>query len=243
MLDVNKIGQKIACLRKSLNMTQAALAEKLFVSYQAVSSWERGLTLPDIDKLKDLSELFNCSIDDIIGSDGKKVADIVEGKTPSLSDISDVAQIIEPKRLDELVEAAVANDSDFNSSHTEVSKIIALAPFISKELLVKLLDEFDSLSIDDITALLPFLDKNKINYFAQNIAVENLEELVVIAPFLDKCDLDALVDKINRDKLINVFMLAPFLSRDKLIELKSKLADTAPDTAMMLEPFISGSKQ
>ncbi len=242
MLDVNQIGKTIADLRKSKNMTQAALAEKLFVSYQAVSSWERGLTLPDIDKLKDLSEIFGCSIEDMIGADGRAAEDIVNGKTPPLDNISCVAQIIEPKKLDELVNTAIQADSKRQPIPYAVKDIVPLAPFISCELLDKLLDGSDSLDIEDVIALLPFLSKDKLNEIAEKTVVDDPQKLVIIAPFLEKSKLDALVDKIDAVKLKDIVPLAPFLSRDKLVELATKIKDVAPDVLTMLAPFLVGDK-
>ena len=42
MFDTKIIGKKIAALRKAKDMTQMELADQMFVSYQAVSNWERG---------------------------------------------------------------------------------------------------------------------------------------------------------------------------------------------------------
>ena len=55
-------------LRTKMLLTQEELAEKVFVTRQAVSRWENGDTIPDIDKLKLLSNLFNVSINTLLGS-------------------------------------------------------------------------------------------------------------------------------------------------------------------------------
>ena len=57
-----KIGAFIAQLRKSQNLTQRELAEKLNVTDKAVSKWERGVSLPDITLLPDLSEMLCVTI-------------------------------------------------------------------------------------------------------------------------------------------------------------------------------------
>ena len=49
-MDNNKIGKTIASLRKSQNLTQQELGDKLFVTDKAVSKWERGISLPDITR-------------------------------------------------------------------------------------------------------------------------------------------------------------------------------------------------
>ena len=63
MLNLEKIGNKIAELRKAKNMLQNELAEALHVTHQAVSKWENGKSIPSIDILYDLTQLFHVSID------------------------------------------------------------------------------------------------------------------------------------------------------------------------------------
>ena len=48
-MNMQAIGKKISALRKERDMTQVDLADKLGVTYQAVSSWERGNSMPDIN--------------------------------------------------------------------------------------------------------------------------------------------------------------------------------------------------
>ena len=51
------------------NMTQEKLAERLGVSRQTVSKWEAGETAPELDKLKELSKLFSCTLDALLKED------------------------------------------------------------------------------------------------------------------------------------------------------------------------------
>lgn len=69
-MDSHKIGQFLVNLRKKHNLTQKELAEKLLVTSQAISKWENGRGIPDIEMLKKLSEIFNVDISDIL--DGKE---------------------------------------------------------------------------------------------------------------------------------------------------------------------------
>ena len=55
-------------LRVKNGLSQEELAEKLFVTRQAVSGWENGKTIPNIDTLKLLSKLFDVSINTLLGS-------------------------------------------------------------------------------------------------------------------------------------------------------------------------------
>ena len=61
------LGTRLVELRKKYNFTQADIGEKLNVSVQAVSKWENDLSLPDYDYLIKLADLFNTSIDELIG--------------------------------------------------------------------------------------------------------------------------------------------------------------------------------
>ena len=65
-MDPVKVGEFIKNLRKNNNLTQAQLAKKYGVTYQAVSKWENGLNIPDISLLKQISKDFNVSIENIL---------------------------------------------------------------------------------------------------------------------------------------------------------------------------------
>lgn len=65
-MDNKKIGLFIASLRKDANLTQKELADKLFITDRAVSKWERGLSLPDISLLNDLSSILGVSVIEIL---------------------------------------------------------------------------------------------------------------------------------------------------------------------------------
>ncbi|MGM9625388.1 MAG: helix-turn-helix domain-containing protein, partial [Eubacteriales bacterium] len=60
-------GQIIAALRRSKNLSQESLAEKLHVTRQAVSRWENGETMPNPETMRTLSVLFGVTIDTLFG--------------------------------------------------------------------------------------------------------------------------------------------------------------------------------
>jgi transcriptional regulator with XRE-family HTH domain len=66
MVDLAKIGKAIESLRKEKNMTQDELASKLYVSRQAVSKWETGKSIPSIEAMILLTDLFNISIESLL---------------------------------------------------------------------------------------------------------------------------------------------------------------------------------
>ena len=61
-----KFHEKLYSLRKGADMTQTALAEKLNVSRQAVSRWEMGTAMPDVENLIAMSDLFGVTLDDLL---------------------------------------------------------------------------------------------------------------------------------------------------------------------------------
>ena len=65
-LDPKLMGSFLQTERKRSGMTQAELAEKLNVSPQAVSNWERGEAIPDVSLLLDLADRLHCSVDAIL---------------------------------------------------------------------------------------------------------------------------------------------------------------------------------
>lgn len=65
------IGAKIKEYRTNAGLTQKDLADKLFVTYQAVSRWENEEAEPSIDTIKEICGILGCSTDDLFGIDKK----------------------------------------------------------------------------------------------------------------------------------------------------------------------------
>ena len=61
-----QFGELLAKRRKEANLSQEQLAEKLNVTRQAVSKWESGASMPDIETIKQISDIFSVSIDMLI---------------------------------------------------------------------------------------------------------------------------------------------------------------------------------
>lgn len=66
---MKQLGARLAELRKKNHLKQTELAEKLNVSQQVISNIERGLSAPDIDFLKGAADIYNVSIDQLVGRD------------------------------------------------------------------------------------------------------------------------------------------------------------------------------
>ncbi|MBO4848302.1 MAG: helix-turn-helix transcriptional regulator [Clostridia bacterium] len=86
-MDNLKIGNYIQNLRKAAKLTQKELAEKLNISFQAVSKWETGESLPDTGILLELCDILNTSVDKLLNGgtiavSGRKlmhVQDVIDG--------------------------------------------------------------------------------------------------------------------------------------------------------------------
>lgn len=75
-MDIEKIGNFIAMMRKRNGLTQAELAEKFNITKNAVSKWERGICMPDVDKLDIVADTLGVSVIELInGEENNKLSD------------------------------------------------------------------------------------------------------------------------------------------------------------------------
>ncbi|MBQ3307309.1 MAG: helix-turn-helix transcriptional regulator [Bacilli bacterium] len=68
-----EIGKKIMNLRKEKGLSQEELAEKVGVARQTISKWELGETSPDLKQAKELSKIFNVSLDELVDNNIKNI--------------------------------------------------------------------------------------------------------------------------------------------------------------------------
>ena len=66
MINVNKVGEFITLKRKEKGLTQQQLANKLSVSFQAVSKWENGTSDPSTSNLFALAKLYGISVEELL---------------------------------------------------------------------------------------------------------------------------------------------------------------------------------
>ncbi len=71
-MNQDKIGNFIKSIRLDNNLTQKEFADKLGVTYQAVSKWENGKNIPDIAVLKQICDEYNIDINEILNGEKKE---------------------------------------------------------------------------------------------------------------------------------------------------------------------------
>ena len=89
-MNQEKIGKFIAQKRKSKKLTQEQLAEKLGVSTNAVSKWERGLCLMDMSLLKPLSKILDVTINEILSGEEIKTEDIINKADENIVNLTEL---------------------------------------------------------------------------------------------------------------------------------------------------------
>ena len=69
------LGERLARLRAQAGLSQDDLAERLDVSRQSVSKWENNISVPDLDKLVKLGEVFGVSLDELVKGEALSAAE------------------------------------------------------------------------------------------------------------------------------------------------------------------------
>lgn len=224
MFDINVISKRIKNARVQKNMTQMDLADAMGVSYQAVSNWERGNSLPDISKIEQLCKELDISFDVLLGSDSKEAVAVKKAindvDSLSTEEVSRIAPMIKPIDLkntikkdkanldiDVLVNLAVFLDEEEITemakrvdSISDISKLVGLAPFVNEKILCDLAMQYKGNWGDSLTGLAPFLDKEMVGTIAVD-ALENgnidIEHLKSAAPFIDGQSIERILEYIK----------------------------------------------
>lgn len=112
-MNTNIISKYLQFLRKSHNYTQEDLAKRLDISRQAVSKWETGTAVPDLDVLLKISKLYGVTINDILepGIMPQRITDFEEITTIAEKELKEALQ---PSDADSLVIALMGASPETN---------------------------------------------------------------------------------------------------------------------------------
>ena len=238
MFDTMKTAQIIREARMRKNFTQTELADRMGVSFQAVSNWERGNSMPDISKLNDLCTALDLSLDDLLGTNRKETAavkNVIDNPNANLGDLAQIAPLVEPSRIQDAVHRTVQEkqaDAATGTPAISAEQIAELAPFLDDDAWEELADSgmLTELSADVLGELAPFFPDKTLKTVTKEYHFDEMtaSTLLAIAPFLSD---DAWVEAAKNGGLANLdgetmAEIAPFLS-DKAWEIWWERPDSA----------------
>jgi transcriptional regulator with XRE-family HTH domain len=236
MFDTMQIAKRIKKARIDKNMTQLQLADAMGVSYQAVSNWERGNSMPDISKLTDLCSTLGLTVNELLGLEEKTTAAVtkaIEKGELAVEELEEVAPMLPPEQVVDFVKKA--------KKKMDLSAIMNLAPFLDEEYLSNLVDEAGLEDLSQVVCLAPFLSGSCLRKLVSRCEDTNdFATIMSLAQFLDRETLDNLVDGLVMEDLWQAISLAPFLSNTALDKLVMRCeADADMDALSSLAPFLS----
>ena len=195
MFNMEKIGAFIASKRRESGLTQGQFAEKLNVTHQAVSKWERGEAMPEISKIGELSKTLGVSADEILVQ-------------------------MHDDRNEKSAENNQADEKYFSLGRTpSVSDVYELAPEMSGEVLSeavhKLLRENGTFAI---TLFIPLLDKKTATQICERIYAEGgINGILFIGKHLPSDFVDGIILKEYGSGNMEAIKLLPFSKNDAVI--------------------------
>lgn len=223
MLDMNKVARNIKNARTKKNMTQLELADIVGVSYQAVSNWERGNSMPDIGKISDIAKALDMDVAELLGDDKETsiIKKVIENSEESLTaeELTEVAPMLQPMELKKKVKK-ISEEGTLN-----LHALVGFAPFLDDEYLDEIAAGIDTAQIKDLVALAPFLSSDTLIGISKKIDSSNINDLVSLAPFMPKEALDDVISRMDADDFDNITSLAPFLSKETLDKIVDKAID------------------
>lgn len=245
MFDTQKTGEIIAQHRRQKNMTQMELAEEMSVSFQAVSSWERGNTMPDISRLPQLCSILGISIDQLLGDNPylPTVHQLLEPQQNSAipaQHLIDLEPAIKPRDLSEMIHKN--RESMFFESFDQLLQLI---PFLTQEDAEALVRAHRPLitSLDDFAMIAPMLSTELVLEIVDQLPMENVSSTtcLLLAPFIGPERMQRLLEQSPAvlESGETVAQLAPFVARDYLHHILSQRQFSfSQEELFLLAPFV-----
>ncbi len=175
--------------------------------------------MPDISRLQELCTLLHISFEELVGERNAETNTIKkmmsgENENVSLSDMANVAPIIQPEQIEEKAKEAIDN-----SVQIERATLINLAPFMDEDDLEALADHIIDFDMGMFTSLAPFLNADYLDRIIDkamkngHVGKFDMSSVCGLAPFLDGYTLDKIVVKAMEEGWLDeaVTDLAPFL--------------------------------
>jgi len=171
MFEMKKFGAYLSRLRKERDLTQSMIADKLNVTRQAVSNWERGDSFPDISLLIEISKIFNISVDKIVNGEGEEseiISHVAKGKPDevaeqikkgkiSIESVINTAPLLKASTLEVISEG-------MSELGIDIENIVKLAEYIDQMTLSRVMGRasFNNINEEVLERLIPFMDKKAV---------------------------------------------------------------------------------
>lgn len=192
MFDIIKFGKAISMLRKQYDMTQNEVADKLNLSRQAISKYERGESFPDISVLVMIAELFHVTLDQLIDygeptqGESSILKNVANGNNDilaeNIADIVNLPPLLKPSILTKL-------SHQFEQQGIDISDILILAEYLNDETMVKFMENasFDEISDDLLGKFVPMLNYASKEAIFQKILGREMDWhfIKVLLPYAD----------------------------------------------------------
>ena len=224
MFNTMEVGNRIRAARNRMNKTQMTLADEMGVSYQAVSNWERGNSMPDIGKLPDLCRILNVSLSDLLGEEAETetetVLRLIDHQAVEPEKLSVIAPMVEPGEFTRSVRIARADATKTTES------FLPLLPYMEEEDIEALAREALEKAPERLGDIAVFLSEETLTRLAGE--TEDMAVMEILAPFLSEKALDRYVDKQmekNDFSLEQIERLLMFLGKGTVRKLAARLQD------------------
>lgn len=236
MFDTMKIAKRIKEERIAQNLTQMNLADAMGVSYQAVSNWERGNSMPDISKLEDLCRVLKISVNSLLGMEDEKTSAVEkvlqkEDAVLTAEELAEIAPLLPPAEVKTQVKKQKRN----------VAALVGIAPYLEEDFLKELVENIEVESLLALQSLAPYLEEDTLDKLARRAPKDDFNGISALAPFLSEETLDFLVKRSEQKPEDEAFLetLLPFLEDDTLEWLVEKWGEDL-DSAMLekMAPFL-----
>ena len=233
MFDMQYSGKAIAKARKAKNMTQMELADALNISYQAVSNWARGVSMPDISKLPELAEILEISTDEMLGKNSKVIDDVLNNgnfEEVTVEEVVEAAPLLRPEQVDKVVETM--------EDKLKLKEIQPLLPFLSEDFIDEIFQRLVAAGdTDSMQFVAAFASEDVIDeYFKTGNAP------VSLSPFVSEDVLDEVAWKKYREEGVRAITgYCPFMSEDSLQKIAEEEYQKNSDlnAILPLAPFLS----
>lgn len=240
MFDTMIIAKKIKMSRIGKNMTQMQLADAMGVSYQAVSNWERGNSMPDISKLEDLCNALDISVSELLGMENKTTETVEKAlreEELTVEEMVEIAPMLPPAKVKE-----DAKKSNQGKKKWDIGALSGIAPFLDEEFWDEIIDDIEVESLVELSAVAYCLSEEQLDKLARRAPKSDVVGIISIAPFIGEETMEYLIkDRYDMkvDSLTVLCDLAPFVDEDVLDELARKAPKSDIDGIVALAPFLS----